>query len=266
MRVTHALPGEAEVLVRADLPYATASAAVNSFDLYAPPGDSVGKRPLVLVVFGIPDAAMERVIGTRLKSTSYLQSWGRLLAAADMLAVVPGTAVPEDDMPALLAHLREQADVLGIDRQRIGLLAWSGHGPMALALLRASAGSEPLSCVGLLNPYTLDRPGETRVAETVRSYGMAYPISGMTARELPTNMPLFIARAGQDVFPFINEAIDGLVADALGLNLPLTLLNLPQAAHSFDMSVGDPHATAAIGSLLDFFTLHLQANPQQRAR
>ncbi len=266
VRVAYALPGETDVVVRADLPYVSASDAANSFDLYVPPGDSTGKHPLLLVVFGIPDAAMERVIGRRLKNTSYLQSWGRLLAAAGMLAVVPGSAAPEDDMPALLAHLREHADVLGIDRQRIGLLAWSGHGPMALALLRASVGAEPLRCLGLLNPYTLDRPGETRLAETVRSYGMTYPIGGMAASELPADVPLFVVRAGQDVFPFINEAIDALVADALQLNLPLTLLNLPHAAHSFDMSVGDPQAAAAIAALLDFLGLHLQANVHQRAR
>ena len=231
-----------------------------------PPGDSTGKRLLVLVLFGVPDAAMERVIGSRLKGASYLQSWGRLLAAAGMLAVVPGTAEPENDMPALLAHLRAQSDVLGIDRQRIGLLAWSGHGPIALSLLRASVAAEPLRCLGLLNPHTLDRPGESHVAETVRSYGMAYPIDGTTAADLPANVPLFIARAGQDVFPFINEAIDALVADALRPNLSLTLLNLPQAAHSFDMSVGDSYATAAIGSLLDFLQLHLQANLHMQAR
>ena len=74
LRVTHALPGEADVGLRAELPYAGVSGGANCFDMYCPAGDSANRRPLALVVFGVPDAAMERVIGARLKNTTYLQS------------------------------------------------------------------------------------------------------------------------------------------------------------------------------------------------
>jgi acetyl esterase/lipase len=68
---------------------------------------------------------------------------------------------------------------------------------------------------------------------------------------------LFIARAGQDEFPHLNEALDRFVAGALARDLPVTVVNHAGAPHAFDL-VHDSDATREIiRQLLRFLRFHL---------
>jgi hypothetical protein len=65
-------------------------------------------------------------------------------------------------------------------------------------------------------------------------------------------VPLFIARAGQEQFPRLNDTIDAFVATALGSNLPLTLVNHPTGPHAFDLFDDSDASRAVIRQVLLF--------------
>lgn len=222
-----------------------------SFDVYEP---ADAASPTVLIVFAMADSVLAPRLGSAMKDTPHLQAWGRWLAACGIRAVVPASEDPATDMPALWRHLQANAAELGIDVARLGVVAWSGHGPLACALCRVPAEDDPPAprCLALLYAYGMDRAGGTAVADTVRGYGMAVPAVPCALADLPADLPLFIARAGRDAFAHLNAALDALVADALAANRALTLVNLPAAEHAFDLQPPTPDVRRCLSALVDF--------------
>src|SRR5437773_7130935 len=53
--------------------------------------------------------------------------------------------------------------------------------------------------------------------------------------DLPDDVPLFIARAGRDEMPGLNETLDRFAAKALDRNLPITMVNHANGPHAFDL-------------------------------
>jgi hypothetical protein len=93
----------------------------------------------------------------------------------------------------------------------------------------------------------VDLDGATGVADAATQWGFANPCTERTVADLPQNVPMFIARAGADAMPRLNEALDRFVAKALARNLPITLVNEPAAPHAFDL-LEDKRATREIVS------------------
>jgi hypothetical protein len=81
----------------------------------------------------------------------------------------------------------------------------------------------------------LDLDGASGVAEAQDTWRFANPGAGKSVDDLPNDVPLFIARAGLDAIPHINDSIDRFVVHALRRNLPLTLVNRHDAPHAFDL-------------------------------
>jgi acetyl esterase/lipase len=79
--------------------------------------------------------------------------------------------------------------------------------------------------------------------------------------DLPPHSALFIARAGLDETPGLNDALDRFVAHALRRNLPVTLKNLPQAPHAFDLLHDRDTSREAVREALGFLRFVLQAGP-----
>jgi acetyl esterase/lipase len=178
------------------------------------------------------------------------------MAASGIVAIVYTNRNPEADLRTLLGHIREHAESLGIDRRRIGLFASSGSGPLALSTLIAERGD--LACAALCYPFTLDAAGSAAIVESAAKWGFVNPTAGKSAGDLPPGVPLFVARAGQDELPHLNEALDRFVADALARDLPVTVVNHTGAPHAFDL-VHDSDATREIiRQLLRFLQFHLQ--------
>lgn len=124
----------------------------------------------------------------------------------------------------------------------------------------ALAHAPPLPrALALLYAYSVDRAGSTAVYDTVRSYGMAVPATSNVLADLPQATPLFIARAGRDAFAHLNVALDALAADALAANRPVTLVNLPEAEHAFDLQPSTPDVQRCLRALLDFLQETLAA-------
>jgi hypothetical protein len=131
------------VTVRRDIAYQTTDADALTMDIYYPPDFKRGMRiPAVVFVAGFPDAGFERGVGCKFKEMGSSVSWARLIAASGMAAITYTNRDPAVDIHALLQHVQQQADALGIDETRLGLWASSGNVPLALSVLMQADGAD----------------------------------------------------------------------------------------------------------------------------
>src|SRR5207302_5773029 len=121
-----------------------------------------------------------------------------------------------------------------VDAGRLGVFATSGSGPIGLSLLTRGADVR-VACAILAYAYTLDLDGATGVADASAQWGFVNAAAGTSLADIRDDVPLLIARAGQDQFAGLNAALDRFVSGALACNLPLTVVNHPQGPHAFDL-------------------------------
>lgn len=251
--VVYELPGMAEASVRRDVEYRASESGARTFDVYLPAGAT---RPLPAVVFvsGYPGLIVERVLGGKSKDLPPFTSWGRLVAAAGLAAVLYTNHEPLADLDALLAHLRTHGATLGIDPDRVAVWACSGNVPAALSLLVREA-PVGIRCAALLYGYMLDFAGTTTVAEAAQQFG--FVANAASVADLPADLPLIVVRAGRDEMPGLTNTIDRFIAAAIDRNLPVTVVNHASAPHAFDLVDPGPASRAAISQLLTFLQSHL---------
>ena len=180
-------------------------------------------------------------------------SWAELFAACGIIGVLYEARHPADDVTAVLSFLRTNAATLGIDETRIGLWASSGHVPVALSVLTEGNVRCGVLCYG----FTLDLNESTGVAQAAAQYHFANPLAGWRVEDLPSDTPLFIARAGREQFAGLNEALDAFVTAALRCNLPLTLVNHATGPHGFDFADDTEASRRIIRQILMFLREHL---------
>jgi hypothetical protein len=116
-----------------------------------------------------------------------------------------------------------------------------------------------LKCAVLCYPYTLDLDGSTQVADAVKLFRFVNPSAGKSVSDLPPDLPLFIARAGRDEMPGLNESLDRFLFSALSCNLPITFVNHPVAPHAFDLFHDSDVSREIIRRILGFMHHHLMA-------
>jgi hypothetical protein len=246
-RVVYHRPEMDQVTVRRNLEYKTALTK----DVYYPPGSNDGLHPAVIIVAGYPDPGHEKLLGCKFKQTGSSVSWATLMAAFGIIAVTYTNSEPVADFHSLLDFIQQHSSQLKIDATRIGLWASSGNVPLALSAL---IDRNDLKCAALLYGYTID----PKVSEMAKMYGFVNPCADKSMDDLPKNLPMFIARAGQDQTPYLNEALDRFIINALARNLSITFANHPNGPHAFDL-FDDSHTTRVIiQQVLDFLNLQLQ--------
>ncbi len=223
-------------------------------DLYYPEARAECS-PAVVIVHGYNDVGFERMLGSRFKDMPSTVAWGQRMAASGMAAIAYTNRQPLADAHAVLRHIRQNAATLGIDADRIALWACSGHGPVALSLLMTEA---KLRCAALLYPMTLDLDGSSAIAEARQMFRFENACAGNGIDDLPDDVPLFIARAGKDEMPRLNEALDRFVAGALARNLPVSLVNHAQGPHAFDLMDDSDTSREIIRQTLAFLRFHLE--------
>jgi hypothetical protein len=251
--VVYALEGMQNVSVRRDIEYHPSALTM---DLYHPPGEqNIDRLPAIVIVAGYSDAREPNVLGCRFKEMGWAVSWAQLIAASGLVAVLYANREPTADIHHLLGYVRENASLLGIDENRIGLFAGSGNTPLALSLLTPEA-SEYLQCAVLSCGYMMDFDGSNSVAESAKTYGFVNPLAGRSIEDLSLDIPLFIARAGNDQLG-TNESIDRFVTKALTRDLPLTLVNYSSAPHAFDLFHDTERTREVIRQILAFMRLSL---------
>ena len=179
-----------------------------------------------------------------------------MTAASGLAAIAYTNREPVADLQALLRHVRENAESLGVDGSRLALWACSGNVPNALSVLLGEQ-RDPLRCAVLCYGYMLDLAGSPAVAEASKSFGFANPCAGKTVDDLAEDVPLFIAKAGRDEMPGLNGAIDRFVGEARTRNLPVTFVNHPSGPHAFDLMHDSETSREIIRQILAFMRLHL---------
>jgi hypothetical protein len=238
--------------VRRDLTFRSTSGAELPMDIYCPAPPHDQPLPVVVMPMAYPDPT------ARVRAYGPMTSWAQLMAASGMAAVVYGTEAPEEDVHALIAHLRANAAALGVDSDRFGLFATSANVTVALSTLMRDPRSR---CGVLLYGYTMDMDGSTIVADMAKQFGFVNACAGKTIDDLPADVPILFVRAGRDRFPGLNAALDSVIERALARNLPLSVINHATGAHGFDLDEHTPISHAVVQHVLAFLQLHLGRAP-----
>jgi hypothetical protein len=254
-RVVYQLPGMDSVPIRRDVEYRKTRAGALTMDLYYPFDlKSEARAPAVVIVAGYPDPGFEAMVGCKFKEMGSSVSWGQLMAASGLVAITYTNIEPAADLYALLDYVRHNAESLGLDETGIGLWASSGNVPLALSALMQET---LMKCAVLCYGYTLDLEGATGVAEVAGRFGFVNPCAGRGVDDLPNHVPLFIARAGRDELPHLNETLDRFLYKALAGNLPITFANHAAAPHAFDLLHDSQESREIIRQILAFMKFHL---------
>ena len=257
-RVLHRMEGMEALSVRRDA-YRTGGAGPLAMDLYRPASlPAGGRRPAVILVAGYPDPGMRQRLGCSFKDMGSTVSWAQLIAASGLVAIAYENRQPAADLRALAAHVAENAPALGIDAERLGIWASSGNAPAALSMLMEDADAA-IRCAALFYGYTLDLGGSTSVANASRMFGFANPCAGRSVEDFRKGTALFLARAGRDECPGLNETLDRFAAEALRVNLPLTIVNHPEGPHAFDLVDGGERTQEIVRRALGFLRFNLLA-------
>lgn len=261
--IVYRIPGMDRTAVRRDVAYETGGTPTHDqppllMDVYGPAAGEKARLPAVVLIHGGP------VPNARPKDWGVFTSYGRLLAASGFVAVTfnHGFSSPERLLDAAahvesaIAHVRANADGLGIDPDRIGLWAFSGGGPFLSAAIR----DRPPFVRALVAFYAIldlrARPPGASAAVTDEMRRDLSPLVHLGA-EGTAMAPIFIARAGLD-HPLLNGPLDRFVQEALARNLTLDVMNHATGRHGFDILDDDARSREIIARTLDFLKARLQ--------
>ena len=75
--------------------------------------------------------------------------------------------------------------------------------------------------------------------------------------DLRHDVATLVVRAGRDQMPGLNDALDPFVAEALALNLPITVINHASGPHAFDLFEETSTAREVVKQMLAFLRVHL---------
>jgi hypothetical protein len=256
-KVVCQIPGMDAVRIERNVEYHATDAGVRTMDVYHPSlAANEAGTPAVVIVEGYSDVGYEAFTGCKFKDTEFCISWGRLIAASGLIAITYTNREPAADLHALLDHVRQNAASLGVDEHSIGVWASSGNVPLALSVLMQD-GRDFLKCAVLCYPFTLDLEGSTAVADAAGTWKFVNPGVGKSVADLPQELPLFVARAGRDEFPRLNETLDRFLTHALACNLPITFVNHPAAPHAFDLVDDTDTSREIVRQILAFLRFQL---------
>jgi acetyl esterase/lipase len=257
--VVYRLPGMDKVRVVSNIKYTAVDNPHLLMDVYIPPDlEPRERRPVVLFIHG--GAGPEN----KAKDWGMFQSWGRLLAAAGLVAAAfthrfsppPQSLLAEaaSDVDSAINYLRSNAESIHVNADHIGVCAWSSGG----ALLRPLLIKKPLFVRCVLAFYAMLDLQQYAPAGDATALQVLKEFSALTAlSEDSATVPMWIARAGRDEFPMLNDALDRFTAKALAVNAPITVINHPSGAHGFDNQNDDERSREIIRSAIEFMRTHL---------
>ena len=251
--VVYQIPGMEAVRIQRDVPY-TSSSAELTMDVYRPPDSNAVTLPAVVFVIGYSDLGAEKMFGCKFKEMEAYIGWAKLVAASGLIGITYVNHDPMLDLDALFRQIRENAGTLGIDGKRIGVFSCSGNVPRALGCLMQT--DLRLKCAALCYGYMLDLDGVAHTAEAAKTWRFANPTAGKSVGDLPSDVPLFLARAGRDN-PQLNETLDRFIAHALAANFPVTVANHATVPHAFDSMDNSETSREIIRQILTFLRFHL---------
>ena len=259
MPVVYKVPGMDRVKVVQNLKYTRTDDPNVLMDVYLPPDIAPNqKRPAVIFIHG----------GVKTQYTpkdwGIYTTWGRLIAASGFVGVTftqrleyPGKSLENaaQDVRAAIDYTRANADKYHVDKDQICLIAYSAGGPLLSLGMR---GDTPyVRCLAGFYAFMDIQQSDYRKTETAEIIKAFSPITYLQdPGKIP---PIFIARAGRDEVPTMDDSIDRFVREALVRNIALTFMNHPQGVHGFDNQNDDETSREIIRSAIAFMHTHLRA-------
>jgi acetyl esterase/lipase len=260
MPVVYKAPGMDKVKIVANLKYTETSDPNIAMDVYSPPGlAKTEKLPAVIFIHG--GAKPEWTP----KDWGVYTSWGKLIAASGFVGVTfthrteyPAKSLEKGSQDVLEAikYVRANADKYNVDKDRICLIAYSAGGPMLSLAMR---GDMPyVKCLVGFYAFMDIRQSNYNKTEVPEILNAFSPITYL--EKDPSKIPpMFIARAGRDEVPTMDDSIDRFIGAALTKNIALTFANHPTGIHSFDNQNDDERSREIVQSAIAFMKQHLGA-------
>jgi len=256
--VVYTVPGMEKVIIKRDIEYLSDQKTSLTLDIYYPPGFTFeANLPAVLVIYGFSNDAAKKLVGSRMKDWSWYISWGKLIAASGMAALLYETNFPESDLNILLQHLQENAGKFHIDKNRIGIYSCSGNVPTALVNCMDEAKKYYRCAVfyyGLL--LMTDQKNVPEIESLSKEMRFSAPKLNAELK-LRNDLPLFIVRAGLDNIPYLNDTIDHFISKAVNQNFPIIFINYPEGHHGFDAYDDNDQSREIIKKTIDFWKFYL---------
>ena len=256
--VVYKVPGMENVIIKKDIKYFAEQDINRTVDMYYPPEFKFdSKLPAVLVVMGYSNDATKKLVGGILKDWSWYISWGKLIAASGMAAIIYGTNSPEKDLNILLQFLQDRADEFSIDNNRIGIYSCSANVPTALVSCM-DENKTYFRCAAFYYGYLLmtDQENIPEIEALAEKYGFLTPKLNAELK-LRDDLPLLIVRAGLDSFPHLNSSIDHFISKAVSQNLQINFINYQKGQHGFDAYDDNDQSREIIKKTIDFWKFHL---------
>lgn len=253
-RIVLSIPGMEQAARHTDLNYKSAGNDKMLADLYLP-ATSNKPAPVVILIHGALPPGMDG------KGHGHFVSWGELIAASGMAAVVlnhrarwAGAYFPEslpqaaEDLSDVANFVRSNASRFNLDASRICLFAFSAGGPLLAAPLRERW--PDVRCVVAF--YTVLGEPLPGSAEEGRFSALA----GLADGGKPP--PTFIAKAGKEFMPLINPSLDEFAKVARERGAEVRLEVHPTGEHAFDGRNDDDTSRLIIRNAVEFIRSHLQ--------
>lgn len=244
--LAYELPGMDEVKVL-NLTYAYHEDQPLTMDIYYPP-ESGDQTEIPVVIFGMG----YRMSMEPLRNAHFYTSWGKLVAAAGMVAIAYDTEQPDQDLEILMDFIQDNASALGIDPDQIGLLSTSANTATVMSyVMQESRDNLRFSIYYYGLALTPDRKFTELLAEDCAR-------RGCLVAELPDvsyvdpELPLLVVKAGQDHLPNLNEAMDHFVAYAQEAGAPVVFVVYEEGLHGFDTQQKSAESAEIIAQTLQF--------------
>jgi acetyl esterase/lipase len=266
------LPGMREAIVRRDLTYRTVTddgvTRPLTMDIYRPPGAATDRRPALIFVHG---GLVARQAGPAPTTWPTYRSWGRLAAAAGLVGVVfnhrmttdENIAIAASDVVAAVDYVRANSTTLGIDPNRLCVAVYSAGGPLASVFMQE--GTPRVRCLVLFYPY-LDLEHMRSQSPFRRAHPAAH-VDSLVPRYSPAHLiavapgsqpPIFVAMAGADAIPRLNESIERFMRAAVANRVEIDFALHRRGVHGFDQRNHDARTREILERVLAFVTRHVQ--------
>lgn len=260
MPVVYSIPGTDKVNVRTNLKYTDVNDPNLLLDVYTPPTlPATKKLPAVIFIHGGAGSEFTP------KDWGIYTSWGRLIGASGIAAITfthrltpqkRSVADSAGDLQSAIDYVRKNADSLNIDKNRLCLAAFSAGGTLLAQAIR----DKPPYIRCIVNFYAfmdVQQAGNLFIKnETAHELKLFSPINYLDD-DVKKIAAIFIARAGRDQIPTINDSIDRFIQAASAKSISITLASHPTGVHGFDNQNDDERSKEIIKMAIDFMRTNL---------
>jgi acetyl esterase/lipase len=266
------LPGMRDAVIRRGLTYRVVvdrgATSALTMDVYRPPGVSAERRPALIFVHG---GLVARQPGPPPTEWPTYRSWGRLAAAAGLVGVVfnhrmttdENIAMAEGDVTAAVDYVRSTAATLGVDPDRLCIAVYSAGGPLASVFMRER--TTDVRCLVLFYPF-LDLE-HMRSQSPFRPAHPAAHVDSLVSRYSPAHLlavapanlpPIFLAMAGEDQIPRLNDSIERFMRAAIANRVEIDFALHRRGVHGFDQRNHDARTDEILERVMAFVQRHVR--------